>query len=100
MKIITIALLFRTESCQLLKNFSIRKQNRIDGIVLLLWLVSTKPLRHGFKGSVPSLNQSLTNGMIWHTGETLYAEQSGYFLHAFGHKLSPLIGQHFLPPVL
>ena len=58
-------------------------------------MVLTKPLKPGFQGSVPSLNQSVTNGMVWPTGETLYGEQSGYFRHAFGHKLGPLISQHF-----
>ena len=50
------------------------QQNRVDQSVPLLKLDLTKPLKHGFQGSTPSLNQSITNGMIWSTGETLYAE--------------------------
>ena len=48
-----------------------RKQNRVDQSVSLLQLVLTK-LKHGFHGSFLSLNQAVTNGMVWHTGETLY----------------------------
>ena len=64
-----------TESCRFLRNFPIRnKQNRVDQSVPLLRLVLTKPLQRGLQGSVPSVNQSVTNGVVWRTGETFYAE--------------------------
>ena len=44
------------------KNFSICKQNRVDQSVPLLWLVLTKPLKHGFQGFIPSLNHPLQIG--------------------------------------
>ena len=70
--------------------------NIVDHSVPLLQLVLTKPLKHGFQGSIPSFNQSVTNWVVWGTGETLYAVYSGNFLHAFRHKLSPLVSQkHF-----
>ena len=70
----SIQQLERTESCRLLRNFSVGKQNRVDQSVPLLRLILTKPLKHGFQGSVPSLNKFVTNGVVWYTGETLYAE--------------------------
>ena len=94
-KTITNLKVWQTKSCRLLRNFSIRIQNRVDQSVPMLWLVLTKkPLNYGFQGSVLSLNQSITNAIVWRTGETIYAEQSGYFVLAFEHKLSTLISQH------
>ena len=60
-----------TESFQLW-NFSVGKQNRVDQSVPLLWLVLTEPIEHGLQCSIPSHNKSIANGMVWHTGKTLY----------------------------
>ena len=59
-----------------------RQTNRVDQSVPL-WLVLAEP-QGSVQGSVPSLNQSITNGIVWRTIKTLY---TGYVLHAFGHLL-------------